>query len=99
MLFFMTALLPPTEIQSRALKVNQVGLPTCCSWNSAQLLEELPTILIFCFPGQRSLCSTESHEIPKQPFDTADPVLSLCRTQLHLSPHLKEITLSSCKLE
>lgn len=28
MLFFMKALLPPTEIQSRELEVNQVGLPT-----------------------------------------------------------------------
>lgn len=86
MLFFMMALLPPTEIQSRALKVSRVGLPTCCSWNSAQFMEELPTIFIFWFPGKHSLCSTEDHEIPKQPFNTSRP-----RTQLHLSQHLKEI--------
>lgn len=45
----------------KLLKVTQVGLPTGCSWNSAQLMGELSTIFIFHFPGKYSLWSTEAH--------------------------------------
>lgn len=85
MLFFMTALLPPTEIQTRDPKMNQVGLPTCCSWNSAQIMEELSTLLIIPFSrktqsifNQSSLnskVSNQTRSITKQDVTTSGSTL------------------------
>ena len=85
MLFFMTALSPPTEIQSRAPKVNQVGLPMCCSWNSAQFMGNCPLFSYSIF--QENIVHVPQKPIKFQSGPSVKQILSPGELWLHLGQH------------
>lgn len=87
-LFFMTALSPPTEIQSRAPKVNQVGLPMCCSWNSAQFMGNCPLFSYSIF--QENIVHVPQKPIKFQSGPSVKQILSPGELWLHLGQHHEE---------
>lgn len=89
MLFFMMGLLPPTDIQRRALrysKVNQVGLPTCCFGIQLSLWENCQLFSYSIF--QENI--VQQKPIKFQSSQSTKQTLSLGETQLYLSSQLEE---------